>query len=524
MGNLVTRLTGRCDSIGQDLLASIVVFLVALPLCMGVAIASGVPPALGLITGIIGGLVVGAISGSPLQVSGPAAGLTVLVYQTVQQHGLAKFGVIILLAGVIQILAGILKTGQWFRAISPAVIQGMLAGIGVLIVASQIFVMVDDLPRSSGVENLISIPEALLKSFIPAEGSSHHMAAAIGVLTIGSIVAWGRAPKRLKAIPAPLVAVLVATLCSILLQLPIKTVTVPANILSVVQLPTAEVLSSALDWSVLGAALAVALIASAETLLSATAVDRMHNGPRTQYNRELCAQGVGNLICGLVGSIPMTGVIVRSTANVKAGAKTRLSAVMHGGWLLACVALLPFLLNKIPTASLAAVLVYTGFKLLAPQAVRQLAHFGKSEVAIYAVTIVAIVATNLLEGVLIGLGLSLLKLIYSFSHLDIFRHRENGAATLVLNGSATFIRLPKLAAALEAIPPEVDLRVDVSRLLHIDHACLDLLADQKKQRTDAGGKLEIEWDELYSKYHYRPGSKKSPVRSKRIEPSLEAEG
>jgi MFS superfamily sulfate permease-like transporter len=428
--------------------------------------------------------------------------------------------VIVLLAGLIQILAGLLKTGQWFRAISPAVVQGMLAGIGILIVASQVYVMVDDLPRSSGMKNITSIPEALLKGLIPVDGSTHHLAAAVGVLTVGVIIAWGFAPKRLKVIPAPLVAVLVATLCSVIFQLPIKKVSVPDNILSSIQWPAAEMLGSAFEWPILGAALAIAMIASAETLLCATAVDRMHNGSRTQYNRELCAQGIGNLICGLIGSLPMTGVIVRSSANVKVGARTRLSAVMHGLWILICVALLPFLLNKIPTASLAAVLVYTGFKLVSPQVVRQLAHFGKFEVSIYAVTVIAIVVTNLLEGVLIGLGLSLLKLIYNFSHLEIHRHPEKGLTTLILSGSATFIRLPKLAAAFEAIPPDTNLRIDISQLLHIDHACLDLLADQGKQRAEAGGQLELEWDELYSKYQYGLRSEKSPARSRPIETSF----
>jgi MFS superfamily sulfate permease-like transporter len=490
-------------SFGSDLLASVVVFLVALPLCMGVAIASGAPPAYGLITGIIGGIIVGALGGSPLQVSGPAAGLTVLVYEIIQQHGFEMLGAVVLLAGLLQLAAGLLRLGQWFRAISPAVIQGMLAGIGVLIVASQVHVVVDDTPRGSGLKNLLSIPEALLKGILPVDGSSHHLAAGIGLLTIGIMVTWSFVPKRLKMVPAPLVAVVVATLVAFGLGLPIKNVSVPSNLLSVVTLPTAETLGGLLQWSVFGSAVAVAIIASAETLLSATAVDRMHNGPRTQYNRELFAHGIGNSICGALGVLPMTGVIVRSSANVEAGAKTRLSAMLHGLWILACVALLPFLLAKIPTASLAAILVYTGIKLVSPKAIRELAKFGKAEVAIYAATIVAIVTTNLLEGVLIGLGLSLLKLVWSFSHLEIRLRKEAGdkVTTLVLRGSATFIRLPKLAAALESIPQNEDLQVDITGLLHIDHACLDLFANQRKQRGENGGQLLIEWNQLYGKYH-----------------------
>jgi len=191
----------------HDFMASIVVFLVALPLCMGIAIASGAPPALGLITGVVGGLVVGAIAGSPLQVSGPAAGLTVLVWEMINQHGIGMLGAIVLLAGLIQIGMGALKAGPWFRAISPAVIQGMLAGIGVLIIGSQIHVMVDDAPKGSGLTNLLSIPEAIWKGLTPMDGSSHHLAAIIGVITMAIIFSWSYAPKKLKIVPAPLVAV-----------------------------------------------------------------------------------------------------------------------------------------------------------------------------------------------------------------------------------------------------------------------------------------------------------------------------
>ncbi len=514
LGNYGTSLR---RSLPNDLLASIVVFLVALPLSMGVAIASGVPPALGLLTAIVGGLVVGAIAGSPLQVSGPAAGLTVLVYEIVQEHGLALLGIIVLLAGLMQIIAGILKLGQWFRAVSPAVVQGMLAGIGVLIIASQIHVMVDDLPKGSGLENLLSIPGAIWKGIVPIDGSSHHMAAGIGLLTIAVMVGWSFVPKRLKHIPAPLIAILVATAFDTVLKLPIKNVSVTGNLLSAVQWPTFEKLSHALDWPILGAALAIAVIASAETLLSATAVDRMHQGPRTQYNRELFAQGVGNTLCGMLGTIPLTGVIVRSSANVEAGAKTRLSTMLHSVWILAFVSLLPFVLNLIPTTSLAAILVYTGFKLVTPKAIRQLSEFGKMEVGIYLVTVVAIVATNLLEGVLIGLGLALLKLLYTFSHLAV-QLRDDGARldaqgkrlTLDLIGSATFLRLPKLAATLESVPPNTELHVRFDHLHYIDHACLDLLTNWEKQHELTGGCLVMEWDTLHRKYYERHVTNTNP--------------
>ncbi len=492
----------------NDLLASIVVFLVALPLCMGIAIASGVPPALGLITGIIGGIVVGSIAGSPLQVSGPAAGLTVLIYEIIQQHGFAMLGTIVLLAGVIQIALGAFKFGGWFRAIAPSVVQGMLAGIGVLIIASQIHVVVDDAPKGNGLENLASIPEAFVKGILPIDGSVHHLAAGVGLAAIAVMIAWNFVPKRLKIVPAPLVAVVVATGIAAVFNLPINYVSIDSNLFSAVTFPTFGTLTTAVTTSsILISVVAVALIASAETLLSATAVDQMHTGPRTRYNRELLAQGVGNTLCGMVGALPMTGVIVRSSANVSAGAKTRRSAIMHGVWILGSIVLLPFVLNSIPTTGLAAILVYTGFKLVSPKVIRNLAGFGRGEVLIYLVTVVAIVATNLLEGVLIGLALAIIKLLYTFSHLEVDLHPEPGDAhqmVLHLKGSATFIRLPQLAETLDKVPPGIELHVQMEDLNYIDHACLDLLSNWNKQQLTTGGSLIIEWDDLHRRYFEPP--------------------
>lgn len=508
-------------TIGSDALASVVVFLVALPLCMGISIASGVPPTAGLITGIIGGLVVGFLAGSPLQVSGPAAGLTVLVWQLVQHHGLAMLGIIVLLAGIMQFLAGILKLGQWFRAVSPAVIHGMLAGIGVLIFASQFHVMLDKKPIGTGIENFVGIPAALIETF--SANSPSQQALAIGLMTIAIIALWlNFAPRKLKVLPAPLVAVVVAVLVSAVLQLPIKYIpdllSNPDdinNIWSVIQYPSMDNLRRAFEPAILIAAVSVAFIASAETLLSASAVDQLHQGPRTKYDKELAAQGVGNTLCGILGVLPMTGVIVRSTANVEAGGKTRASAILHGAWLLLFASALPFTLNYIPVSSLAAILVCTGYKLAYPKAIPGLLKFGKSEVAIYIVTIVMIVATNLLEGVLIGLGLSILKLLQAFSHLEIRWDEDivKNRVELHLKGAATLIRLPKLAAALEEVRPGAEVHIHFENLDYIDHACLDLLSNWEKQHEITGGSLEIEWEELSSKFHSRrTGARREIVR------------
>jgi MFS superfamily sulfate permease-like transporter len=229
----------------------------------------------------------------------------------------------------------------------------------------------------------------------------------------------------------------------------------------------------------------------------------MHKGPRTKYDRELTAQGVGNTICGFLGVLPMTGVIVRSGANVEAGAVTRASAIMHGVWLLLFVAALPFTLKYIPLSALAAILVFTGYKLAYPKIVPTLLKYGKGEVFIYFATIIMIVATNLLEGVLVGLGLSLIKLLYAFSHLDVRKEESGDKVDLYLKGAATLIRLPKLAAELEKLKPGANVTVHIGDLEYIDHACLDLLSNWDKQYAATGGSVTVEWDELSNKYHAR---------------------
>lgn len=492
---------------GQDFLASIVVFLVALPLCLGVAVASGAPPALGLITGIIGGIVVGAIAGSPLQVSGPAAGLVVLVLEAIQTHGLAMLGVIGLLAGSMQLVAGTLRLGQWFRAMSPSVIHGMLAGIGVLIFASQFHVMIDDRPRGGGVANLLAIPEAVGKAIFPMDASTHHLAALVGIATILTILLWDRLkPAALKPVPAALIAVVVGTVLAKIFELPVTRVAVPASLTASLNIPTAAALSHAFDPAIVTSALIFAFVASAETLLCASAVDQMHTGPRTRYDKELRGQGIGNILCGAVGALPMTGVIVRSSANVQSGAKTRLSAMLHGVWLLATVAALPWLLNEVPTSALAAILVYTGYKLVNIARIRAIAEYGWVEIAIYAATLAGIILVDLLTGVVIGFALATAKLVYTFTHVQVDtreRPQTPDGARIIdidLHGAATFFSIPRLAGTLESLPPTAEIHVHIEHLGHIDHACLEMIESWARQHEATGGSVTLEWRELEKRY------------------------
>lgn len=483
----------------RDLMASLVVFLIALPLCMGIAIASGVPPAAGLITGIIGGLVVGSIAGSPLQVSGPAAGLAVLVFELVREHGIAALGPVILVAGAVQLLAGLLRAGLWFRMVSPAVVNGMLAGIGALIVASQAHVLFDAKPLSKGLHNFAAIPERVYNAFVEGEGMT---AGLLGLGTIVLMMLWDKLrPEKLKLLPGALIAIIAATVVAVVFQLPVKRVELPDSLWQSIQWTTPAGVFDVFmhPGTLLLSALAFALIASAETLLSAAAVDRMHDGPRTHYDRELGAQGLGNMLCGLLGALPMTGVIVRSAANVQAGARTRASAILHAVWLLAFVVVLPDVLRLTPVCGLAAILVYTGVKMIKPQQVRELAQYGRGTVGAFLVTAFTIVATDLLVGVATGIGFSLLLLALRAARLHLsVKPTPDEPQTVVLRlvGSATFLNVPSVARQLDAVKPGTSVRLDISRLRHIDHACLTLLQDWARTAPRQGSQLLADWDAL----------------------------
>ncbi len=487
-----------------DIMPSIIVFLVALPLCMGISIASGMPPAAGLITGIIGGIVVGMLAGSPLQVSGPAAGLAVLVAEIVRELGPAALGPLLIAAGIIQIGAGILKVGQWFRAISPAVIFGMLSGIGVLIFASQFHVMLDDKPKSNGVVNLVTIPNAIYQDFFNPDGyAQHHVPAMLGLLTIITLMSWNHfRPKALRMIPGALIGVVLATIVAALIEAKVNYVSVPANLLSAANWITPAAFEMLTQKSSLVFVFTLAFVASAETLLSAAAVDRMHDGPRTDYDKELRAQGVGNILCGIAGSLPMTGVIVRSSANVQAGGKTRWSTVMHGLWILGFVAAVPFILEKIPVSALAAILVFTGFKLVDWKSAKALAKYGKMPMWIYGVTVAGIVGVDLLTGVLLGIALSFVKLVHTASQIDIWVRQspEQRRADVHISGAATFVKLPVIAQTFESLPRDISCHVHFAELVTIDHAVMDLLTSLEDEFERGGGRLITEWDHLHSRH------------------------
>ncbi|MFI7341589.1 SulP family inorganic anion transporter [Streptomyces sp. NPDC050085] len=475
-------MTAKYPHLRADFTASLVVFLVALPLCVGVAVASGVPAELGLVTGIVGGVVTGLMRGSSLQVSGPAAGLTVLVYEAVQRFGLPVLGVVVLVTGLLQLGMGALRLGRYFRAISVSVVEGMLAGIGLVLIAGQLYAVLDANAPESGLGKIAGLPEAVAGSL---DSSASLASLALGAGTVALLVLWRRAPRRLRVVPGPLAAVALATGVTVLLDAPVATVEV-SGLLDAIQPPSLDAFGELVGVGLLGTVVAFTLIASAESLFSAAAVDRMHDGPRTSYDKELLAQGAGNTVCGLLGALPMTAVIVRSAANVQAGARTKASRVLHGVWLLLFAALLPGVLAYIPLPALAGVLVHAGAKLVPVRALVTLWREHRGEALILVVTAVSIVAVSMFEGVLVGVALSVVKTAWDASHVKLeVIDKGAGPVQAYLSGNATFLRLPKILDSLEALPRDRPVELHLTGLHHLDHACRTALESWAQRHSSA---------------------------------------
>ncbi|MFF3848810.1 SulP family inorganic anion transporter [Streptomyces sp. NPDC002328] len=475
--------TSRFPHLKQDFAASLVVFLVALPLCVGVAVASGVPAELGLVTGIVGGIVTGLMRGSSLQVSGPAAGLTVLVFEAVQEFGLPALGVIVLVSGLLQVAMGVLKLGRWFRAISVSVVEGMLAGIGLVLIAGQLYSMAGAKAPESGLAKIAGLPGALVDS-VSDTGALASLG--LGAATIAVLVLWKRMPAKVRTVPGPLAAVGLATLAALVFSMPVATVEVQ-GLLGSVQPPPLTAFGELASVGLLATIIAFTLIASAESLFSAAAVDRLHDGPRTEYDKELVAQGAGNAVCGVLGALPMTAVIVRSSANVAAGARTKASRVMHGVWLLLFAALLPSVLAYIPLPALAGILVHAGAKLVPLRSIASMWREHRGEALILVVTAVSIVAVSMFEGVLIGLALAVVKTAWEASHIKVeVVDKGAGPVQVYLSGNATFLRLPKILDDLEALPQDRPVELDLSGLHHLDHACRTALENWAERHSAVG--------------------------------------
>ena len=468
-----------------DVPASLVVFLVALPLSIGIAVASGAPVVAGLIAAIVGGIVCAFVGGSPLQVSGPAAGLTVVVASIIDQFGWKATCAITAAAGILQILLGLSRIARAALAIAPIVVHAMLAGIGITIALQQVHVLLGGNPHSNAWENLIELPGQLF-----APGWTEVF---LGVVVIAIMLTWRFTPAKLRAIPGALIAVVAATALSYLPGLQTTRIVLDESVIEAIGLPH---MPQGTWTSIAVAVLTVALIASVESLLSASAVDKMHSGPRTDFNRELLGQGTANVSSGLLGGLPITGVIVRSSTNVMAGAKTRASAALHGLWLLLFSVFLVSVVEMIPTAALAGLLIVIGVQLV------KLAHINLArrtgELVIYGVTLASVVFLNLLEGVLIGLVLAIGVAAWRIVRVSIVaedltdRLGVNGRPRwhVAITGSCTFLALPQLTSALDTVPPNADTFVDLN-VDYLDHAAMDALEEWIRQRRDAGDEVTV---------------------------------
>lgn len=463
-----------------DLPASLVVFLVAVPLSLGIAAASGAPVMAGLIAAAVGGIVAGSLGGSPLQVSGPAAGLTVIVAGLIEQFGWPVTCAITATAGVLQALLGLAKVGRVALAIAPVVVHAMLAGIGITIVLQQLHVMLGSESASSAWENITSVPASIFAADIAA--------AVLGAVVIALLLGWKHLPAAVRRVPGPLVAVIAATALS--LPFNVDRVTFDGSLLGALSFP--ELPDGNWTAVVIGV-VTIALIASVESLLSAVAVDKMHHGQRTDFNRELLGQGAANVTSGMLGGLPVTGVIVRSATNLEAGARTRKSAVLHGVWVLVFSLLLAGLIQLIPQAVLAGLLIVIGSRLVRSADIRTARRTG--DLTVYGVTLFCVVFVNLLAGVLTGLVLAVALVLWRVArasiHAEPLGTGDGNHWRVVVEGSCSFLSLPRLSAVLASVPAgshvTVELEVDF-----LDHPVQDTLDSWRNRHVVNGGSVVIE--------------------------------
>ncbi|MCK2212341.1 SulP family inorganic anion transporter [Actinomadura sp. ATCC 31491] len=481
-----------------DLAASLVVVLVAVPLSLGVAMASGAPLAAGLIAAAVGGIVAGRLGGSPVQVSGPTASLTVVVAGLVQTYGWRATCLITVLAGVVQVLLGALRTARAALAVSPAVVHGMLAGVGVIIALSQLHVVLGGSPQYSALANLIQLPGQML--------DMHGHKVMVGVLAITVLLVWGRLPKPVQALPAPLAALLVAAGTAWLFRWDVTRIDLSGAVTAWAppELPHG-------DWHQLAVAvLLVALLAGAESLLCCVATDGMHTGPRADLDRELSAQGVANMTSGLLGGLPVAGVIVRSTTNIRAGARTRWSAVLHGVWVLLFALCLGWTIKLIPIEALAALLVFIGVRTISLGHLKKV--HGHHEVPVYVLTMAGVVLVGLAEGVLGGIALAALLALRRLTRVTVTKDAEpGGGVRATVSGSLTFLSVPRLTQELRAIPAGTAVLLDLN-IDFMDNAAFEAVHSWRLDHERLGGTVTI--DELHDEWYAMAASGRRVSRAK----------
>ena len=484
--------------IRTDFLSGLVVFLVALPLCLGIAVASGAPPFAGIITGILGGIVVGYLSSSNVSVSGPAAGLIAIILGAITTLGIGNFLLAVMLAGAFQLILGFAKAGTISSYFPSGVIEGMLTAIGIIIIKKE-------LPHAIGYDKehegdffSYELTDAADKGFfgeiIHSFNFAHTGAIIVTVISIIILVAFNKVPalKKIKVLPGALVVVIVGIAINEIFKATSPLLQIANE--QLVQLPTASSASEFFgqftfpDFSgftnpaVWVTALTIAAVASIETLLCLEAGDKMDPMKRfSSANTELKAQGIGNMLAGLLGGLPMTSVIVRTTANVNAGAKTKLSAIVHGMFLLIAVIAIPGILNRMPMACLAAILIMIGLKLASPKVFKHMWKAGKYQFIPFIVTVVAVVATDLLKGVGIGLMVSVFFLLKGNMKLAYFfkkeEHHEGETIHIDLAQEVSFLNKAAIKQTLAHLPRNSKVIIDAAGTVYIDYDVLMMIRD-----------------------------------------------
>ncbi|MFD5316790.1 bifunctional SulP family inorganic anion transporter/carbonic anhydrase [Streptomyces sp. NPDC127098] len=479
-----------CAPRRPDVSASISVFLIALPLSLGIALATGAPLQAGLLAAAVGGLVAGALGGAPLQVSGPTAGLTVVTAELIQEYGWRATCAITVLAGLTQLALSALRVARAALMVSPAIVHGMLAGIGITMALAQLHVVLGGSPETSALDNLRDLPGQLT--------DPHLTAAVVGGLTVAVLLGWPRLPGRTGgavrgAVPAALAAMTLATLLAWALDLRLPRADLPSwSSHSLSGMPEGPVLGLA------AAVLTITLVASVESLLSAVAVDKLATarqragGPpvrRADLDRELRGQGTGNVVSGLLGGLPISGVAVRSAANVAAGAVSRWSAILHGCWVLLATGLLVGLLEQIPLAALAALVAVVGAQMVKITHIRSVTRHR--EVLVYAVTATGVTFLGVLEGVGIGIAVAVAVALHRLTHTRIGHERlADGSHHIRVHGQLTFLAVPRLSRALALVPEHEPATVELDGTF-MDHAAYEALHDWRTAHAAQGGPVEI---------------------------------
>jgi MFS superfamily sulfate permease-like transporter len=525
-------LAGLNEHWRSDLLSGFLVFLIALPLCLGISMASGFPPSAGIITAIIGGVLVSRISGSFLTINGPAAGLIVVVLSAVQTlgEGDAMAGyrytlAAIVVASILQILMGVFRAGRLSSFFPASVVHGMLAAIGIIIMAKQIHVMLGTTPEkgSSLMSTIAQIPHSLL--------NPNHEIAIIGFTGLAILVIWSIVKNpTLKMIPAPLIVVLAGMGLARYFDLehdhmylflpdahflqhheetvgPKFLVAISENFMASFYFPDFSKFATAEFWE---AVVSISLVGSLESLLSATAIDKLDPYRRhSDLNRDLTAVGIGNLVAGLIGGLPMIAEIVRSSANVNNGAKTQWANFFHGAFMLLFVVLFPRLIHSIPLAALAALLVYTGFRLASPKEFAKVMGVGKEQLFMFVVTIIGVLETDLLIGVGIGIltkfVIHMLRGVRPNNLFKIHFAIESRDGTLVVSivGAAIFSNFLSLKTALANLEHGKTVVFQLNNAYLIDHTVMEFLHDFQHNYERQGGKcrfLGMEYHDTFSEH------------------------